>query len=240
MNNTKQNTSTMPAEFFAVADTLCKKFDLGFPAEVLYKKVTEKITAEKNTALSENDVYSFMLECKTMGLNPLAKQIYGFTSGGKLVSIISQDGWRYIANRDPNYDGFEVEFGPSVNKTLDYDTFSLVGGQRVKKVISVDRSVVEWIECKIYLKNRTRPVTFRSYFSESYRPTETWATQPIQRLQNKAFCNAVKLAFGISAYTEDDKEIIQNSRAYQEPIIEQQDPKDFVLPQINEIDKIDF
>lgn len=203
---------TMPAELTAIATEISNANGLGFPAEVLYQKVTDKISAGKNNvSVNQNDVLSFMVECKEYGLNPLSKQIYGFLSGGKLMTIISQDGYRDIANRNPDYDGYEFVFGPETKQQLAYEGSKWQSGQLVKQMVTTERTVVEWIECRIYLKSRTRPAVFRSYFSESFRPNETWATQPIQRLQNKAFCNAVKQAFRVAGYTEDDREIMEQS-----------------------------
>lgn len=205
--NTK--TQSMPTEFVKISNELSKKFELGFSAEILYNKVAEKITAGKQQTVSPNDVYSFMLECKTLNLNPLAKHIYGFLQGGKVCTIVSIDGWREIANREPNYDGYEFTYGDMVTKTLAYDSSSYLAGQKIPKSVTVERKVCEWIECKIFLKNRSRPVTFRTYFEEAFRPSQPWACQPIQMLQNKALVNAIKNAFSISAYTEDDRDFIE-------------------------------
>ena len=226
MNNTKTQT-TMPTEFVKISNELSKKFEMGFSAEMLYSKVAEKITANarQGAVVSPNDVYSFMLECKTLNLNPLAKHIYGFLNGGKVCTIVSIDGWREIANREPNYDGYEFIYGDMSVKTLAYDSSSYLAGQKVPKSVTVERKVCEWIECKIFLKNRSRPVTFRTYFEEAFRPSQPWACQPIQMLQNKALVNAIKNAFSISAYTEDDREFIEQPIQPMYEIQKQTSPK---------------
>ena len=214
--------NAMPLEFSKLGNELSKKFELGFSAEILYNKVAEKITAGKQQTVSPNDVYSFMLECKTLNLNPLAKHIYGFLQGGKVCTIVSIDGWREIANREPNYDGYEFVYGDCVQRTLAYDTSDFVKGVKVPKQVSVERKVYEWIECKVYLKNRTRPVAFRTYFDEAFRPSQPWACQPIQMLQNKALVNAIKNAFSISAYTEDDRDFMETETPTFTPVPEKQ------------------
>ena len=195
--------NAMPMEFSKLGNELSKKFELGFSAEILYNKVAEKITAGKQQTVSPNDVYSFMLECKTLNLNPLAKHIYGFLQGGKVCTIVSIDGWRE-------------------KRTLAYDTSDFVKGVKVPKQVSVERKVYEWIECKVYLKNRTRPVAFRTYFDEAFRPSQPWACQPIQMLQNKALVNAIKNAFSISAYTEDDRDFMETETPTFAPVPEKQ------------------
>lgn len=217
----------MPTEFVKISNELSKKFEMGFSAEMLYSKVAEKITAnaKQGAVVSPNDVYSFMLECKTLNLNPLAKHIYGFLNGGKVCTIVSIDGWREIANREPNYDGYEFIYGDMAVKTLAYDSSSYLAGQKIPKSVTVERKVCEWIECKIFLKNRSRPVTFRTYFEEAFRPSQPWACQPIQMLQNKALVNAIKNAFSISAYTEDDREFIEQPIQPMYEIQKQTSPK---------------
>ena len=110
-------------------------------------------------------------------------------------------------------------------KTLAYDSSSYISGQKVPKSVTVERKVCEWIECKIFLKNRSRPVTFRTYFEEAFRPSQPWACQPIQMLQNKALVNAIKNAFSISAYTEDDREFIEQPIQPMYEIQKQTSPK---------------
>lgn len=209
------NNNVMPAEYNSLTTELSKKFELGFTGEMLYNKVTEKISAGTNQIVKPNDVYSFLIECKTLNLNPLAKHIYGFLSGGKIVTIVSLDGWREIANREPNYDGYEYVYGESSTRTLGYETTAYVQGQKAKKMVTVERKVCDWIECRLYLKNRSRPAIFRTYFDEAFRPTQAWACQPIQMLQNRALVNAIKNAFSISAYTEDDRDFIEQPQTSQ-------------------------
>ena len=238
MNNTKTQT-TMPTEFVKISNELSKKFEMGFSAEMLYSKVAEKITANarQGAVVSPNDVYSFMLECNTLNLNPLAKHIYGFLNGGKVCTIVSIDGWREIANREPNYDGYEFIYGDMAVKTLAYDSSSYLAGQKIPKSVTVERKVCEWIECKIFLKNRSRPVTFRTYFEEAFRPSQPWACQPIQMLQNKALVNAIKNAFSISAYTEDDREFIEQPIQPMYEIQKQTSPKfEIQSPAVNTSD----
>ena len=176
---------------------------------------------DKNNAMPL-EFSKLMLECKTLNLNPLAKHIYGFLQGGKVCTIVSIDGWREIANREPNYDGYEFVYGDCAQRTLAYDTSDFVKGVKVPKQVAVERKVYEWIECKVYLKNRTRPVAFRTYFDEAFRPSQPWACQPIQMLQNKALVNAIKNAFSISAYTEDDRDFMETETPTFAPVPEKQ------------------
>ena len=66
-----------------------------------------------NAEPSDRDVYSFMMQCRARGLNPLAKDCY-MTSfknrdGSTSVSVIvSKDYFVRTATRQPDFDGYEA------------------------------------------------------------------------------------------------------------------------------------
>ena len=45
--------------------------------------------------------------CAKFGLNPLVREAHAFVSGGKLQVMIGLDGWIKLANRNPDFDGYE-------------------------------------------------------------------------------------------------------------------------------------
>ena len=155
--------------------------------------------------MRQMDVFTFLVNCKQLNLNPLAKQIYGFVSKGKVVNIISIEGFTEIANRNPNYDGVDFEFGPLVEKELTYSKNDYFNGQKNTKLVTVKRNVADWIKCIIYRKDRNHPVSVTTFFDESNTGTEPWATKPMQMLQNRAFANSVKKAFSINGYLEKEE-----------------------------------
>ena len=176
-------------------------FGYQMPSE--YAESTNDVISAKN--VSQMDVFTFLVNCKQLNLNPLAKQIYGFVSKGKVVNIISIEGFTEIANRNPNYDGVDFEFGPLVEKELTYSKNDYFNGQKNTKLVTVKRNVADWIKCIIYRKDRNHPVSVTTFFDESNTGTEPWATKPMQMLQNRAFANSVKKAFSINGYLEKEE-----------------------------------
>lgn len=124
---------------------------------------------------------SFAREYK---LNPLAKECYAFVSGGKTNIGVQVDGWTNIANRNPDYDGQDMEF--------EYDK----------------DGVVIAIRSKTYIKGRAHPVVYRAVMSEWYRDTPVWKSMPSHQLYVKARNMGIRFAFGIAAYDPDDLERI--------------------------------
>ena len=197
----------MPAEYAGSTNEVIKSLGLNVEAPVLFNHIYQMLSNNGKDAknVSQMDVFTFLVNCKQLNLNPLAKQIYGFVSKGKVVNIISIEGFTEIANRDPNYDGVDFEFGPMVEKELTYVKNEFVNGQKTAKRVTVTRKVADWIKCVIYRKDRSHPVSVTTFFDESTTGTEPWATKPMQMLQNRALANSVKKAFSINGYLEKEE-----------------------------------
>ena len=197
----------MPAEYAGSTNEVIKSLGLKVEAPVLFNHIYQMLSNNGKDAknVSQMDVFTFLVNCKQLNLNPLAKQIYGFVSKGKVVNIISIEGFTEIANRNPNYDGVDFEFGPLVEKELTYSKNDYFNGQKNTKLVTVKRKVADWIKCIIYRNDRHHPVSVTTFFDESNTGTEPWATKPMQMLQNRAFANSVKKAFSINGYLEKEE-----------------------------------
>ena len=178
----------------------------------------------KKKSVTAYDVFSFLLNCQKLQLNPMLKQIYGFESKGKVVTVISVEGWNEIANRHPQFDGFDYEFPEPVERELSYQKSTYDNGYRKTSTVTVKRRVSDWMICRVYRKDRSHPIAITTFFDEASTGTEPWATMPMQMLQNRAMVNAIKKAFNINAYAEDDRSY--DMPTYQEvmTISEQQIP----------------
>ncbi len=123
-------------------------------------------------------------------LNPLTKEIYFFPArGGGVVPMVGVDGWCRIINEHPGFDG--MEFDTAFEDTKDG-----------RKPVSVT--------CRMYRKDRIRPVAVTEYLSECYRPTDPWKGAPARMLRHKAMIQAARYAFGFSGiYDEDDAAMIR-------------------------------
>lgn len=197
----------MPSEYAESTNDVIKSLGLNVEGPVLFNHIYQMLSNNGKDAknVSQMDVFTFLVNCKQLNLNPLAKQIYGFVSKGKVVNIISIEGFTEIANRNPNYDGVDFEFGPLVEKELTYSKNDYFNGQKNTKLVTVKRKVADWIKCIIYRNDRHHPVSVTTFFDESNTGTEPWATKPMQMLQNRAFANSVKKAFSINGYLEKEE-----------------------------------
>ena len=111
-------------------------------------------------------------------LNPIIKEMYAFPAkGGGIVPIVGVDGWFKIMNRQPNLDGHSCEISED--------------GQSATVTI--------------HLKDRKYPVIITEYFSECSRNTEPWRNMPKRMLRNRAYAQAIRIAFGVSGVFEEDE-----------------------------------
>jgi phage recombination protein Bet len=155
---------------------------------------TLRQTVFKNA--NDEEFAALVIVANEYDLNPLLKQMYAFPKkGGGIEPMISIDGWIHIMNRHPDFDGIEFNDIPD----------------EAGKLIA--------IEAVIYSKSRSRPTKITEYLDECERPTDPWKKSPARMLRHRALIQCVRVAFGVTAYTEDDVEIeISNSAASSPPM----------------------
>lgn len=206
---TDKNTAfnyQMPPEYVSSTQDVINALSIKIEAPVLFCNVWSMLSENgKKKNVGPYDVFSFLLTCKNLHLNPLLKQIYGFESKGKVVTVISIEGWNEIANRHAQFDGFDYEFPAPQERQLTYNKTTFDGGYRKVTPVTVTRKVSEYIICRVYRKDRSHPIAVTTFFDEASTGSEPWATMPMQMLQNRAMVNAIKKAFNVNAYAEDDR-----------------------------------
>lgn len=115
-------------------------------------------------------------------LNPFIREGHAFVSGGKLQVMIGLDGWIKIANRHPEFDGYEQ-----------FDNFD-------------DKGELVSVTTKIYVKNRRFPTPHTEYMKEAFVPTSpAWKKYSYRMLAGKSLGQCVRKAFGISEVLDDDE-----------------------------------
>ncbi|MGL5130792.1 MAG: recombinase RecT [Aeromonas popoffii] len=115
-------------------------------------------------------------------LNPFIREGHAFVSGGKLQVMIGLDGWIKIANRHPEFDGYEQ-----------FDNFD-------------DKGELVSVTTKIYVKNRRFPTPHTEYMKEAFVPTSpAWKKYSFRMLAGKSLGQCVRKAFGISEVLDDDE-----------------------------------
>lgn len=118
----------MPAEYEQATNDVINELKINVTAPVLFNYCYNLLSNYGKNCVTIEDVFTFLIQCKNLGLNPLLKQIYGFMSRGKLVNVVSIEGWNAIAQRSPVFDGFEFEFGPFSERELIYKKRALLMG----------------------------------------------------------------------------------------------------------------
>jgi phage recombination protein Bet len=163
----------------------------------------------KNTVFkgaTDDELLALVVTANTYELNPLLKELYAFPKkGGGITPMVGVDGWLKIANRQPNFDGLEVEvYGDGKNPTH--------------------------ATCEIFLKDRSHSVKITEYFEECRRNSDPWTQMPRRMMRNKAITQAVRVAFGISGiYDEDEARDISNRTIRNVTPVA---PASFALPQV--------
>lgn len=130
---------------------------------------------------SNEEFAACMLVANQYKLNPFTKEVYFMkTRGGGIQPIVSVDGWVKQANEHPQYDG--VDF---------VDSF-------------VDGKIV-CVTCKLFRKDRSRPVIVTEYLSECDTSSPAWKKTPARMLRHRAFMQAIRYAFGFSGVMDRDE-----------------------------------
>lgn len=124
---------------------------------------------------------ALMLVADKYDLDPILKEIYAFPAkGGGIVPIVSIDGWVNLINSHPQYDGCEFDFEHNEQGELVSCT------------------------CRMYRKDRSRPVTVTEYLSECIRNTEPWKMKH-RMLRHKTMIQAARYAFGFAGIYDEDE-----------------------------------
>ena len=149
------------------------------------------VTTLKATAfrgdVSMEQLMALCIVSEQYGLNPWTKEIFAFPDRNNgIVPVVGVDGWARIINSNPQFDGMDFVDGPTDGN-----------------------GIPEWIECKVFRKDRGHPICAKEYFSEVRRETGPWKSHPRRMLRHKAMIQAARIAFGFAGiYDQDEGERI--------------------------------
>lgn len=148
-------------------------------------QATIKATVMPSKATNEQ-MAAFLLVANQYDLNPITREIHAFpATGGGITAAVGIDGWINLAQRRKEFDGMEFSY--------EHDEH--------EKPISCT--------CRIFRKDRSRPVEVTEFMDECRRNTGPWNSHPRRMLRHKAVIQAIRYAFGFSGIKdEDDAEII--------------------------------
>ena len=129
---------------------------------------------------SDDELLALVVVANTYGLNPLLKELYAFPAkGGGIVPVVSIDGWVSMVNGHPAMDGMQFEEH------------------------SEDGKLVA-ITCRIWRKDRSRPIEVTEHLAECKRNTEPWKMEH-RMLRHKALMQCARYAFGFSGIVDEDE-----------------------------------
>lgn len=130
---------------------------------------------------SKEQFAAFLLVAKEYGLNPIIKQIYAFPAkSGGIQPIVSIDGWIAMTANHAQFDGMEFD---------DH----------------IEEGKLTAITCRMYRKDRSRPVSVTEYMSECRRETDTWKRWPARMLRHRATIQCARYAFGFSGIVDPEE-----------------------------------
>ena len=137
---------------------------------------TLKQTAFKGQ-VSDAQMTALLIVAGQYGLNPWTKEIYAFPDKNNgIVPVVGVDGWARIMNDHPQFDGMEFE--------QDDDSCT----------------------CKIFRKDRSRPIVVTEYMAECKRSNVgPWTSHPRRMLRHKAMIQCARLAFGFGGIFDQDE-----------------------------------
>ncbi len=161
------------------------------PARVLGLLKSTVIQAKDREATDE-ECMAFLVVANEYGLNPFLREIHAFADPRRgVVPIVGIDGWIRLINREPSYDGLELE---------EHDT---------------EDGRPSSVTCIIHIKGRDRPMRITEHISECRRQTPPWQTMPRRMLRHKAVMQCARYAFGFAGLHDDDeaRDILRNAEA---------------------------
>lgn len=188
-SQTTTGTAVATTEPKSVLVTMSKKY--GMEPSAFEATVRQQCSPAGRDAreLTREEFAALMLVANEYNLNPITREIYAFPKrGGGIVPIVSVDGWVSLVNSHGSMDGLEF--------SVEHD--------EAGKLVSCT--------CRIFRKDRSKPVEVTEYLSECVRETEPWKMKH-RMLRHKALIQCARYAFGFSGiYDEDEGErIISNA-----------------------------
>lgn len=173
--------------------SLVTKFAEKYSIEANKLLETLKRTAFKGSVeISNEQMAALLVVADQYGLNPFVKEIYAFPDKGAIVPVVGVDGWNRIANEHPMFDGVDFIYSPDMAQPE---------GSNSK--------CHEYVEVRLFRKDRAHPIVVREYLDECYRPTGPWKSHPKRMLRHKALVQCFRVGFGFAGiYDQDEAERI--------------------------------
>lgn len=172
------NTTNTCADFNQRLEALISRAQQrsGLSYETFVRCVTENAFGSI-VVWSEYDMERLLVACEALQLSPVGREVFAIKgpdqrSGVQIV--IGLEGWLRLMDQHPAFEG--MQFIESEE---------------------LEEGVPSWIECKIYRRDRRKPISAKEYLSESKRGEGAWLTHPRRMLRNKSLVQCARLAFAL-------------------------------------------
>ena len=196
--NQKQEEKTMEKELAKkpnVLEMMASKYNLGHKTFLQTLKATVMKPDKNGKVPTDEEVAAFLLVASKYDLNPFTKEIYAFPDKrAGIIPIVGLDGFITLANRHPQYDGYEITWADKISD------------------ISGCKPCPEWCEVKVFRKDRAHPVVVREYLDEVYQEPRSgfkgpWQTHTKRMLRHKTLIQGFRVAFGLTGIYDEDEAI---------------------------------
>ena len=171
-------TKNLPATKQRLSEMMAS--DLGMDDQEFRNVIKHTVMPSPN--VTNEHITAFLVLANQFGMNPFSDQIHAFPNkGGGVKLIVGYDGFIEVANRNHNYQGFEL-----------FEDFN-------------DKDELVRVGCQIFRSDRQHNPVIWEYMDECKRNTDPWKQFPKRMLRNKAVMQAVRAAFGSASLIDKDE-----------------------------------
>lgn len=163
-------------------------------------------------SLTINEWTMFLQIGKSLNLNPFMREIYAVKYGSNCNIFIGRDGYRRVAQEQPQYNGHIVE------SIYEKDEFSIVDGRVHHKFNFFNRGKLVGAYCEVYRKDLATPIRVMVQFSEYNTNQSIWKSKPETMIKKVAESQALRMAFqGLFSGTYNESEQWENKQSQPKP-----------------------
>ena len=172
--------------------------------EMIEKARTALIRKQVAPKASDEEWFNFAYLCKQYNLDPLKKEIYFVTYGGKGTAVTSRDGYLKNANMNPNFDGMESDAvfkGDTLTRRDDGSLLLQYGDNHYQG----NKEDLLGAFCNVYRKDRLKAVAVYVTFKEYKKDSPIWTQYTNSMIIKVAESMALKRAFSLSGLVTQEE-----------------------------------
>lgn len=175
---------------------LAEKFNLQ-PESFMKLLKNQLVSVGRNEPPVTNEELALvMMTLDRYNLDANMKQVHCFRHKGKMQVMVGVDGWVAFAERQKDFKGITFEYPEELVDSPD----------------GKGRKCWEWVKATCHREGR-EPTSLFVFLEEWYQNQKgnypsPWQSYTRSRLQQKAYCQAVRMGMGFAVWDETDMEIM--------------------------------